>query len=372
MIRRIRLQCRAPQDQEAWQKQYYGHQKHWQRRRLLALKAVWDGQSLAEVCRQQKVRRQTLTHWLDNYLHGGFNALLVRAPVHRAQLLSAQRQSIVRYIMLHKTPADYGIDSYQWTAARVSAVIEQKWHIKVSSARLYQLFDQWGLSLQKAHRDYGPANAQEQAQFITDLKKTAQLSEDSALIALDEFALQSTPYTHYAWAEKNTKPKIPSDECHRQKLNGFLTIDVQRGSTRVDFKKQSTTEIAVGVVVLTVLIYLQKGFNHLTFLLDNAKIHGKKMEANVHKWLAEIAQQVTLPEFTLSFWHTPSYSPQLNPAEYLIHEVRRNGLYQVPCTLTVQEKAERIRTQLARGSPMNDQQMRKLLDFIARSKVKRF
>jgi len=192
------------------------------------------------------------------------------------------------------------------------------------------------------------------------------------LIALDEFALQSTPYTHYAWAEKNTKPKIPSDECHRQKLNGFLTVDVQRGSTRVDFKKQSTTEIAVGVVVLTVLIYLQKGFNHLTFLLDNAKIHGKKMEANVHKWLAEIAQQVTLPEFTLSFWHTPSYSPQLNPAEYLIHEVRRNGLYQVPCTLTVQEKAERIRTQLARGSPMNDQQMHKLLDFIARSKVKRF
>jgi len=56
--------------------------------------------------------------------------------------------------MLHKTPADYGIDSYQWTAARVSAVIEQKWHIKVSSARLYQLFDQWGLFATKSNRDY--------------------------------------------------------------------------------------------------------------------------------------------------------------------------------------------------------------------------
>ncbi|MDD5323104.1 MAG: transposase [Methylococcales bacterium] len=189
---------------------------------------------------------------------------------------------------------------------------------------------------------------------------------------MDKFALQNTPCTHYAWAEKNTKPKIPSDERHRQKLNGFLTVDVQSGSTRVDFKIQSTTEIVVGVVVLTALIYLQKGFNHLTFLLDNAKIHGKRMAANVHKWLAEIAQQVTQPEFTLSFWHTPSYSPQLNPAEYLIHEVRRNGLYQVPCTVTVQAKAERIRTQLARGLPMNDQQMHKLLDFIASCKVKRF
>ncbi len=111
MIRRIRLQRLAPQDREAWQKHYYGHQKHWRRRRLLALKAIWDGQSLAEVCRQQKVRRQTLTHWLDGYLHGGFDALLARAPVHRTQLLSEQRQRILRYILLHKTPA-----ALAWTA----------------------------------------------------------------------------------------------------------------------------------------------------------------------------------------------------------------------------------------------------------------
>ena len=51
MIRRIRLQSLAPQDRDAWQKQYYRHQKYRQRRRLLALKAIWDGQSLAEVCR---------------------------------------------------------------------------------------------------------------------------------------------------------------------------------------------------------------------------------------------------------------------------------------------------------------------------------
>jgi len=28
--------------------------------------------------------------------------------------------------MLHKTPADYGLDSYQWTADRMRTVIEQK------------------------------------------------------------------------------------------------------------------------------------------------------------------------------------------------------------------------------------------------------
>jgi transposase len=189
---------------------------------------------------------------------------------------------------------------------------------------------------------------------------------------MDEFSLKSTPDTHYAWSEKNTKPRIFSDEGHRQRVNSFLTVDVQRGTTRVDFRKQSTTEEVAVVLVLTVLIYLQKGFSLLTVLLDNAKTHGIRMEVRVRELLAEIAEQIILPTFSLNFWHTPRYSPKLNPAEYLIHEVRRNCLYQVPCTLTLQEKAERIQLHLARGSPMSDQQMRNLIDFIGKYKVRRF
>lgn len=192
------------------------------------------------------------------------------------------------------------------------------------------------------------------------------------MIALDEFALQSVPYTHYAWAEKNTKPRIDSDEQHRKKLNGFLAVDVTRGDTYVEFKPQSTTAEAVFVIVLIILIYMQKGFTTLTFLLDNAKIHGIKMETEVQRLLAQISLQHALPAVTLLFWHTPSYSPRLNPAEYVIHEVRRQGLYNVPCSLTVQQKAERIKTQLARGSPLNADQMRHLVRFILRQKIRRF
>ena len=188
------------------------------------------------------------------------------------------------------------------------------------------------------------------------------------MIAFDEFALQSVPYTHYAWAEKNTKPKIESDEKHREKLNGFLAVDVTRGDTHVEFKKHSTTAESVFVIVLIILIYMQKGFTTLTFLLDNAKIHGTKMETNVQMLLAELTSQLALPPLTLLFWHTPSYSPKLNPAEYIIHAVRQQSLYNVPCSFSIQQKAERIKTQLARGSPLNAQQMSNLVGFILRQK----
>ena len=110
------------------------------------------------------------------------------------------------------------------------------------------------------------------------LKKTAELNEHEALIALDEFALQNTPYTNYAWAEKNTKPRVWSDERHRKKLNAVLTVDVQRGDTRIDFNKQCNSEEVAATVVLTVLVFLKQGLNKLTFLLDNARTHGNKMK----------------------------------------------------------------------------------------------
>ncbi|MEI6708688.1 MAG: hypothetical protein WCK96_16310 [Methylococcales bacterium] len=67
MIRSLRLREHAPHDREAWKKQYYAHQKQWQRRQLLAVKAVWDGLSLAEVSRQHHVRPQTLSDWLNSF-----------------------------------------------------------------------------------------------------------------------------------------------------------------------------------------------------------------------------------------------------------------------------------------------------------------
>jgi hypothetical protein len=128
MNRKIRIQRLAPQDREEWQKLYYRHQSHRLRRRLLALRAVWDGQTLVGVCRTQKVGIKTLERWLDLYLHGGFPALL--APVkHKthAQTLSASRRKVLHHILLHKLPADYGLDGYQWTAGWAQALIEKKW-----------------------------------------------------------------------------------------------------------------------------------------------------------------------------------------------------------------------------------------------------
>ena len=186
-------------------------------------------------------------------------------------------------------------------------------------------------------------------------------------MALDEFSLQSVPDTNYAWAPKNTAPTVPSDERNRKKLNGFLSVDLQRGTTQVDFRAQSKTNDAVVMVVLLVLRYVQRGFHWITVILDNAAIHGPAMKSAVSELLAEIAEThdwVDLRNINLAFLHTPAYSPAFNPAEYLIHWVRQDALYHLPCTFTLQDKAERVQEHLAQGPPLTPKHMQNLLRHI--------
>lgn len=192
-------------------------------------------------------------------------------------------------------------------------------------------------------------------------------SSDRALVALDEFALRSVPDTHYAWAERNTAPRVPSDERQRTRLNGFLTVDLHRGLTGVQFRSQGKTGDVVFVVVLTVLRYVQQGCHWITLILDNARTHRHALEVAARELLSEIAELAHWPDLkatTVEFPHTPPYSPALNPAEYLIHWVRQETLYHLPCTFTLQEKADRVRHHLAQAPPFTPEQMQKLLRHI--------
>ena len=178
---------------------------------------------------------------------------------------------------------------------------------------------------------------------------------------LDEFALQSTTCTHYAWAEKNTAPALPSNEKAREKLNGFLAVDLGTGRTTVDFQPEAKTGNAVYVLALIVLRYASLGFSRIVFILDNCSIHNDTMKAALAELLAEIALASGV---AVDFLHTPVYSPSFNPAEYLIRLVRKNSLYHLPCTMTIQERAKRVRDHLAQAPPQTPQQIKNILRHI--------
>ena len=57
-----------------------------------------------------------------------------------------------------------------------------------------------------------------------------QRKRGEKILFFDEFAVANRPNTYYGWAEKNTRPQVPSDESKkREKLNGLLAVDAVSG-----------------------------------------------------------------------------------------------------------------------------------------------
>ena len=66
-------------DLELWQKLYYSDQQEYLRKRLRAIKAVYEGQSRYHVCRSLGCSYNALTKWIDVVLLYGLETLV--API---------------------------------------------------------------------------------------------------------------------------------------------------------------------------------------------------------------------------------------------------------------------------------------------------
>jgi len=206
----------APQDIKEWQKLYYQHQQGYLRTRMKAIKLIWEGNKLVDVCLQLRCNLKSLRKWVDAYLSGGFKKLLAKKRSGKTGKgkLSAEQLRILKYIVTQKTPLDYGMDFYRWTLDLLGDLLEKKWGIKLQKSQIQQILKKkLNLSYQKFHRDYANADIGAQKAFAKDInRRINEKGEDEVLIWFDEFSISTRPDTSYGWAERNTNPSIGSNE----------------------------------------------------------------------------------------------------------------------------------------------------------------
>jgi hypothetical protein len=86
------------------------------------------------------------------------------------------------------------------------------------------------------------------------LKKKLQAKQKKEkIVFFDEFAVYDRPSAFYAWAEKNSRPQVPSNERRRNKVNGLLAVDVQTGKEYLKLKERAKTEYLIHQLRLQLL-----------------------------------------------------------------------------------------------------------------------
>jgi len=160
-------------DLELWQKLYYKHQQEYLRKRLLAIKYLWEGKTKIEVSKLLNCTDKTITTWIDKFLEGGLKMLTAPIRHQVKERLNPEQKQELKRIILSKTPKDYGIDRNIWTGKIIQKVILQKWSVSLKTSRIYEILGELKLSYQKAHRDYANASPIKQKEFVETLKKSS-------------------------------------------------------------------------------------------------------------------------------------------------------------------------------------------------------
>lgn len=118
-------------------------------------------------------------------------------------------------------------------------------------------------------------------------------------------------------------------------------------------------------LVVLCLILIGRGYQAIRLILDNCTTHPAKRRNHFNQLLDYILQNLcSVAKPDIHFIYTPSYSPQLNLAEYFIHHLRQASLYHTPPTMTVKQKADRMLTKLKQKPVQTPEQTQNTLRHI--------
>jgi transposase len=137
-------------DAEEWEKLFYKYQQEYIRKRLKAIKYLYEGQTRQEVMTKVGCARKSLIIWIDIYCEKGLKALATPMKSHRTQKLGSEEKGDLKKMLLEKKPTDYGIDRQIWTGKSIIEVVNQRWNIQLKDSRIYDILKRLDYHIKKS------------------------------------------------------------------------------------------------------------------------------------------------------------------------------------------------------------------------------
>ena len=199
-------------DEEEYKKYFHQNQAEYLRKRLRSVCLYHEGKKFEEIAVILSQSEQSVRKYVNTYIESGFKALC--EPITRAHKsrLTPEQCKAFKEVLLTKRPNEVGLEGNIWTGNIMCTYLKNTYDVTYKKG-IYDLLERLRLSHQRAHSDYDNANKEEQKAFIAELKEALlEADEQTAVIKFDEFSVQSKPSSYYGWAEKNTRPKVKTNE----------------------------------------------------------------------------------------------------------------------------------------------------------------
>ena len=282
------------------------------------------------------VHRNTVSDWWWEYQKRGEIALEQQPrgnKLGQGRQLSLPEEEQIQQRMREHFPEELGIDSALWTRKAVQSLMEQVSGKLVPIRTVGEYLKRWGFTPQKPLKRAYEQNPKAVENWLDSeypaIVQRAQ--EEKAEIAWgDESGMRSDDQVGRGYAPVGKTPEIQLSS-KRASVNYIASISNQ-GKVRFMLYSEKLTA-QVFIVFLERLIAQRT--RKLMWIVDRHPVHRSKL---VKQWLEEHHKDIEM-------LFLPSYSPELNPAEYLNCDVKQ-GVHSKPPTRSEAQLKQRLLSHL--------------------------
>jgi len=279
------------------------------------------GMKIIEVADHLDVSRQHVGYWWSRYKDGGWNALKKRKrgkPKGASTKLTGEQERDIQKTITDKTPDQLKLDFALWTRQAVRQLIRDRYGIDYALSSMSVILKRWGFTPQRPIKrayEQSPAKVKQWLDQTYPQIKAKAKAENAEIFWADETAVKPEAHTRRSYAPKGQTPVVrqPAKRFHSSVISA---INNQGKMHWMALKKALDAETFIDF-----LKRLIKGRKRKIFLIvDNLRVHHSRI---VKQWLEANKHRIEV-------FYLPSYSPELNPDEYLNQtlksEVIRGGI----------------------------------------------
>ena len=297
---------------------------------LLAILAVMDGQSFAEVAVVLRVHERTVAAWVRVFCCYGLQGAPCKKPTGRPpKLTPTQKEELAK--LMDEGPVKSGFSGACWRSPMIQQFIDERFGVFYNVFSIAQLLRNLGCSYQKAafvsdHLDEDKRNAW----CTTTWPQMMRLATERKALLLfgDEASFPQWGTLTYTWARRGQQPKVKTSG-KRKGDKVFGVID--------DFTGRFFYQGQVGRLNSTAYItflkrVLEQTAQPILLIQDGATYH---TSAETQAFFAQQTARLTI-------FQLPPYSPDYNPIEKLWKQIKQEDthLHYFPTFEALTERVE--------------------------------
>ncbi len=224
--------------------------------------------------------------------------------------LTPDQEAEIKKLLIDKAPNQLKLSFALWTREAVKLLIQQRFDYEMPIRTVGEYLKRWGFTPQKPAKWAREQNSPAVARWLlTEYPAIAARAkrENGEIHWGDETGLQTGANVEKGYSPKGKTPVV-RQTAKRERVSMISSITNQ-GQVRFMFYRDSMNSKRL----IEFMRRLTKDAGRKVFLiLDNLKVHHSKV---VKDWLEANKEKIEV-------FYLPSYSPELNPDEYLNNSLK--------------------------------------------------